>query len=145
MPEHIAELNRTDTAALREWLVRPNGAHVVPQKPRGVPHSSTRVVFEAVEGGGILVRTHNYAEDIGREAKPAAASKPDPRHAIIGTRDNRHRIKCLCGATIELLGTRRDAKGSVAVKRLAELHVERGNAAEKLKQELREREEKRSR
>ena len=47
--EHIVDLNAAEVARLREWLARPNGSH-----GRG------RVHFNAVEGGGVMVRTHPY-------------------------------------------------------------------------------------
>ena len=56
--EHIVELNHVMVATLREWLNRPNGAC-----PMG------RVNFEAVEGGGIRIRTEPY----GKRAMPGLA------------------------------------------------------------------------
>ena len=49
--EHIVQLGDHERQALLEWLARPNGSHVVVGK---------RVIFEAVVGGGILVRTQPY-------------------------------------------------------------------------------------
>lgn len=49
MDEHIVKVQPRDMEALRAWLVRPNGSH-----GRG------RVTFEAVEDGGILVRTQPF-------------------------------------------------------------------------------------
>ena len=48
-PEHITELNPGGVDKLRGWLVRPNGSLTM-----------GRVTFEAVEGGGVLVRTLPY-------------------------------------------------------------------------------------
>ncbi|MFG3014326.1 hypothetical protein ACGFZB_28685 [Streptomyces cinerochromogenes] len=48
--EHIVEIYLRDMEALREWVVRPNGSHTV----------NDRVCFEAVEHGGIWVRTQPY-------------------------------------------------------------------------------------
>lgn len=47
--EHIVELGRAQRETLIEWLQNPNGSH-----------RAGRVTFEAVEGGGILVRTDPY-------------------------------------------------------------------------------------
>jgi len=47
--EHIVQLNREETQRLRTWLERLNG---------GI--SLGRSTFEAVEGGGILVRTKPF-------------------------------------------------------------------------------------
>lgn len=47
--EHLTELNPCGVDRLREWLARPDGAL-----------SMGRVTFEAVAGGGILVRTKPY-------------------------------------------------------------------------------------
>ena len=49
MSEHITELNPGGVDKLRAWLVRPSGSL-----------SMGRVTFEAVEGGGILVRSRPY-------------------------------------------------------------------------------------
>jgi hypothetical protein len=46
--EHIVKVQPRDMAALRQWLERPNGAH---------GRLESRVTFEAVEDGGIWVRT----------------------------------------------------------------------------------------
>lgn len=48
--EHIVQLNREETQRLRTWLERPKG---------GI--SLGRSTFEAVEGGGILVRTEPFS------------------------------------------------------------------------------------
>jgi hypothetical protein len=45
-----ADVRPSDMAALRQWLERPNGSHG-PESSRGL------VTFDAVVGGGILVRT----------------------------------------------------------------------------------------
>jgi hypothetical protein len=47
--EHVTELNPGGTDKLRAWLARPRGSL-----------SMGRVTFEAVAGGGILVRTRPY-------------------------------------------------------------------------------------
>lgn len=47
--EHVTELNPPGTDKLRKWLVRPSGSLTM-----------GRVTFEAVAGGGILVRTQSY-------------------------------------------------------------------------------------
>ncbi len=48
--EHIVDIYYRDMAELRTWMERPNGAHVV----------SDRVSFEAVEGGGVWIRTKPF-------------------------------------------------------------------------------------
>jgi hypothetical protein len=53
MPEHICELSYRDKEALREFLVRPNGAWISSDP-------GWRVTVEAVEHGGVLVRTQPY-------------------------------------------------------------------------------------
>lgn len=47
--EHLTELNPGGTGKLRAWLASPNGSLTM-----------GRVTFEAVAGGGILVRTQPY-------------------------------------------------------------------------------------
>ena len=47
--QHTVELNVHQTAAFRHWLAQPNGTHRV-----------GRVSFEAVEGGGILIKTESF-------------------------------------------------------------------------------------
>lgn len=47
--EHIVQLNNNDRMKLLEWMKSPNGSHRI-----------GRVNFEAVEGGGLLVRTDPY-------------------------------------------------------------------------------------
>lgn len=47
--EHSVELNNAERIKLARWLERPNGAFI-----------TRRATFEAVEGGGILVRTQPY-------------------------------------------------------------------------------------
>jgi hypothetical protein len=47
--EHLTELNPVGVDRLRTWLARPNGSLTM-----------GRVTFEAVAGGGILVRTKPY-------------------------------------------------------------------------------------
>lgn len=49
--EHIIQLNAAETADLRAWLVRPNGSL----------GDGNRMTVDAVEGGGILVRTRPYS------------------------------------------------------------------------------------
>lgn len=44
--EHIVQVSAADTARLREWIQSPNGSFV-----------GARYAVEAVEGGGVLVRT----------------------------------------------------------------------------------------
>lgn len=48
--EHIVELSPEQRRVLSLWLNAPNGGCVI-----------GRVTFEAVEGGGILVRTEPYS------------------------------------------------------------------------------------
>jgi hypothetical protein len=48
--EHIWQVNATDTAKVREWIARPNGACTV---------ANWNVTFESC-GGGMLVRTARY-------------------------------------------------------------------------------------
>lgn len=61
--EHIVELNPTQAGRLREWLDKPNGSH----------RPTSRVGFEAVCGGGLLVRTKPYGEEgAEREDKSTA-------------------------------------------------------------------------
>lgn len=48
--EHIVQLNSRQVDALRVWLRSPNGCHC----------PLDRVTFEAVENGGLLVRTQPY-------------------------------------------------------------------------------------
>jgi hypothetical protein len=50
--EHIVQLNSRETQALREWLRAPNGSHI---------SANWRVTFDAVENGGLLVRTQPYS------------------------------------------------------------------------------------
>lgn len=50
--EHVAQLTPAERAALLEWLEHPNGSL-----------SMGRVTFEAVENGGLLVRTEPYRKD----------------------------------------------------------------------------------
>lgn len=129
MSEHIAELNRDDVARLRDWLETPNGGHRVPQKPRGVPYSSTRVTFEAVQGGGILVRMYDYSE--GPEHVDTLSQAP---HEIVAiSKDGGLRRKCFCGEIISLNRDRSasgfDMKKTLAATNwLAGEHVKRGNA-----------------
>jgi hypothetical protein len=49
-PEHVVELNARQLAALRTWLVRPNGGWC-----------AGRITVESVEHGGILIRTRPWA------------------------------------------------------------------------------------
>jgi hypothetical protein len=49
-PERIVQLGADDAARLRAWLARPNG---------GIKLGS-RLTVEAVEGGGLLVRTRAW-------------------------------------------------------------------------------------
>lgn len=53
--EHIVQLCRQDRIALAEWLLNPNGSFK--------PHE--RANFEAVENGGLLVRTLPYTSPSG--------------------------------------------------------------------------------
>jgi hypothetical protein len=55
MPEHICELSYRDKEALREFLVRPNGAWISSDP-------GWRVTVEAVEHGGVLVRVSEVFE-----------------------------------------------------------------------------------
>jgi len=55
MSEHVVDIHPRDMWALRAWLVRPNGSHNI-----------GRVTFEAVENGGIMVRTRPYSHEDGR-------------------------------------------------------------------------------
>lgn len=48
--EHLVDVPYRHMANLRAWLERPNGSHNI-----------GRVTFEAVEGGGVLVRTLPYS------------------------------------------------------------------------------------
>lgn len=48
--EHIVQLNRTDTIRLSEFAARPNGALRL----------GARLTVEAVENGGLLVRTQPF-------------------------------------------------------------------------------------
>jgi len=48
--EHIVGLSFKEREALIEWLKRPSGSHCTP-----------RATFEAVEGGGIFIRTKPYS------------------------------------------------------------------------------------
>lgn len=48
--EYIVQINRYDAAKLSEFAVRPNGSLRLGQ----------RLVVEAVEGGGLLVRTQGF-------------------------------------------------------------------------------------
>jgi len=49
--EHIVELFSRDMPALRQWLQNPNGAFC---------DAGPRITLEAVQGGGILVRTRPF-------------------------------------------------------------------------------------
>lgn len=49
-PEYIAQLSRSQREELSSWLRSPNGALTV----------GDRVTFEAVEGGGVLVRVRSF-------------------------------------------------------------------------------------
>lgn len=51
MSEHIARVFNKDMDRLREWLKRPNGSFIV---------DSGQLVIDAVEDGGILVRTRKW-------------------------------------------------------------------------------------
>jgi len=53
MTEHLVELSKGDKARLIEWLQRGTGAWI--------PQSSSRLTIEAVEHGGIFIRTHPWA------------------------------------------------------------------------------------
>jgi hypothetical protein len=48
--EHIVQLNCKEREDLIKWLNHPSGAHL-----------DGRATFEAVQGGGILVRTQPYS------------------------------------------------------------------------------------
>lgn len=52
--EHTIQMSSTDRRSMLAWLERPSGAW----SPDG---SNTRVSLNAVEGGGVLVRTRPYA------------------------------------------------------------------------------------
>lgn len=47
--QHLVDVPARSMDALREWLARPNGSFM-----------AGRVSFDAVEGGGILIRTRPY-------------------------------------------------------------------------------------
>jgi hypothetical protein len=66
--EHIVQMSARDARLLEAWLKRPNGSLRL--------HSAWRVTFEAVQGGGVLVRTLPY--DAGQRA--AAAGIPGRIH-----------------------------------------------------------------
>lgn len=51
--EHVIQLNAAQTADLRAWLARPNGSLT--------DGFNGRMTMDAVEGGGILVRTRPYS------------------------------------------------------------------------------------
>jgi len=51
---HYVQVTAADTERLRQWLVHPNGS-----SPRVGPPTS-RAHFDAVEGGGIAIRTDPY-------------------------------------------------------------------------------------
>jgi hypothetical protein len=51
--EHIVQISARDVDLLRSWLEWPNGSF-------GVGKRKDRVTFEAVQGGGVLVRTLPY-------------------------------------------------------------------------------------
>lgn len=51
MAEHVAWVRRKDLYRLRKWMEAPNGSFTV---------DNSRVTFEAVEDGGILVRTRDW-------------------------------------------------------------------------------------
>jgi len=69
--EHVTELNPAGAGKLRAWLEHPSGGL-----------SMGRVTFEAVSGGGILVRTAPYAGPasvvrVGRiDGDPGAVTEP---------------------------------------------------------------------
>jgi len=64
--EHQLQLTSSQAAALRTWLSRPNGAW-----PASTPYA--RLTVEAVEGGGLLVRTYQVSSD----------QRPDPVSALL--------------------------------------------------------------
>lgn len=140
MSEHVVWLSRAEVVALRAWLDHPNGAHGVrwPEKDVSDFLRGTRVVFEAVEGGGLLVRTQRRAEVV--ESTPEA----EPPHEIVDSRDSGHRLFCRCGEKIELRVSPRTEKVLEATQHLARLHVERGNAAAEKIREIDERESRKT-
>lgn len=51
MAEHVAWVRGKDMDRLREWMKNPNGSFSI---------KNSQVTFEAVEDGGILVRTRDW-------------------------------------------------------------------------------------
>lgn len=62
--EHIVQINNDERMKLLEWMARPNGSH-----PIG------RVNFEAVAGGGLLVRTDPYDHAVEMAARAKRRGK----------------------------------------------------------------------
>lgn len=50
--EHVIQLSATEVEAMRRWLERPSGS---------LPGDHPRLSMDAVEGGGVLVRTRPYS------------------------------------------------------------------------------------
>lgn len=60
--DHIVELNASQLRQLERWLWRPSGSLAL-----------GRVTFEAVSGGGLLVRTRPFQQELAKtsEVRPA--------------------------------------------------------------------------
>lgn len=58
--EHIVQINNNDRMQLCEWMASPNGSHRI-----------GRVNFEAVVGGGLMIRTdpYDYAVEMAARAE----------------------------------------------------------------------------
>lgn len=58
--EHLVQINNNDRMQLREWMASPNGSHRI-----------GRVNFEAVVGGGLMIRTdpYDYAVEMAARAE----------------------------------------------------------------------------
>lgn len=57
--EHIVQINNNDRMQLLEWMRHPNGSHRI----------GPRLVFDAVAGGGLLVRTDPYDHAVEMKAR----------------------------------------------------------------------------
>lgn len=75
--EHIVQMSSHETQKLREWLAHPSGSF---------SSSTGDVAFDAVQGGGVLVRTQPYAARQARQKARLQATmnycnmSPDKQH-----------------------------------------------------------------
>jgi hypothetical protein len=90
--EHNIQMSASEVRKLQEWLKRPSGSF-----------GTGDVSFDAVQGGGILVRTQPYAV---RQARQAARAALANRYCKESPTEEHNSVQAINGDTNEPLGYR---------------------------------------